>query len=354
MAEKKLKDWIKPEVLAQPAYRVKSPGHQIKLNQNESPWDWPIDFKQKVLKRLLETPWNRYPDLIPNRLKKKLSELIDVSPQQIVVGKGSNEVLQALATVILRPGDEVCILAPTFAVYRMLGEQRSAVITESVLDKEFRVDEEDLLRKSQRAKLTIIPNPNTPTGTLLPLELIDKMAAGADGVIVVDEAYVDFSGVTALSLLENHPNLVITRTFSKAFALAGFRMGYAVMAADLAPEVQKGLLPFNMDIPSLLTAEILLDHAEWVQTRAGQIRKERDRLIARLNDLPGITAWPSHSNFFLLETPFGPEKTFDFLLSRGILVRDVSGYPGCENMVRITVGTPEENDILCWAIEEML
>ncbi len=354
MTEKKLKNWIKPEVLAQPAYRVKSPAHQIKLNQNESPWDWPIDFKQEVLKRLLETPWNRYPELIPERLKRKLGASIGFSPEQIVVGKGSNEVLQALATVILRPGDEVCILAPTFAVYRMLGEQRSAVITESVLDKEFCVDEEDLLRKSQRARLTIIPNPNTPTGTLLALELIDKMAEESTGVIVVDEAYVDFSGVTALSLLKSRPNLIITRTFSKAFALAGFRMGYAVMAADLAREVQKGLLPFNMDVPSLLTAEILLEHADWVQTRAGQIRRERDRLISRLNDLPGVTAWPSHSNFFLLETPLGPDKTFDSLLAHGILVRDVSGYPGCENMVRITVGTPEENDILCRALEEML
>lgn len=353
MPEKQIKSWIKPEVLSQPAYHVESPQHRIKLNQNECPWDWPEELKRKIVERLLSVSWNRYPGLVPEKLKDKLSEIVRVAPNQIVVGKGSNEVLQALATVILRPGDTVCTLAPTFAVYRLLSEQRSAKIVESFLDERFRVDTKDLLEKSRQSRMTILCNPNSPTGTLLPLGLIEEVARESTGVVILDEAYVDFSGVSALPLLESYPNLIITRTFSKAFALAGFRIGYAVMAETLAHEVQKGLLPFNIDLPSLIATEIILENRTLVQGRVKQIIRGRDQLISRLNTLDGVTAWLSHANFFLLETPQGPKKTFEFLLSRGILVRDVSGYLRCENMLRVTVGSPEENKILYQAIKDL-
>ena len=354
MIDLSLERWIKPEVLAQPAYEVKTIDYRIKLNQNESPGDWPRDLKAEVLKRLEEAAWNRYPRLIPQRLKEKLAAGLAVSPEQVVIGKGSNEVLQALAHVTLRPADTLCTLSPTFAVYRLLGEQQQALVSTSPLTADFQVDEEDLPARSKEARLTILCNPNSPTGSLLPIELIGRVARQAQGLVVVDEAYVDFSGVSALPLLEQYPNLIITRTFSKAFALAGFRLGYAIMHPQLAQQVQKGLLPFNIDTPSVLAAEVLLDHRDVVRKRAALIIRERDRLIARLGELPGVTVWPSWANFFLLATPLGPEKTFTHLAKTGILVRDVSGYPGCENVVRVTVGTPEENEALYQAVKACL
>ena len=167
---------------------------------------------------------------------------------------------------------------------------------------------------------------------------------------MVDEAYADFSQVTSLPLLKQHPNLVITRTFSKAFALAGFRLGYGMMHPDLAREVQKGLLPFNIDLPSTMAADVLLDHVDWVEEHARTIIKERDSLIDRLNELPGVKAWPSRSNFFLLSTPLGASETFAGLARRGILVRDVSAYERCAALVRVTVGRPEETGALFEAV----
>ena len=354
MSDLPLKQWIKPEVLAQPAYEVKTTDCRIKLNQNESPNDWPQELKADVLQRLEAAAWNRYPGLIPQRLKEKLATSLSVLPEQVVVGKGSNEVLQALAHVTLRPADILCTLSPTFAIYRLLGEQQQALISTSPLTADFQVDGEDLLARSKEVRLTILCSPNSPTGSLVPIELIERVARQSAGLVVVDEAYVDFSGVSALPLMTRYPNLIITRTFSKAFALAGFRLGYAVMHSQLARQVQKGLLPFNIDTPSALAAEVLLDHQDVVKERAALIVQERDRLLARLGELPEVTVWPSRANFFLLATPLGAEKTFARLAEAGILVRDVSGYPGCEHVVRVTIGTPEENEALYRAVRACL
>ena len=354
MPDLPLEQWVKPEVLAQAAYQVKTVDHRIKLNQNESPWDWSEELKQEVLGRLAKADWNRYPDLVPAQLKEKLATAHGVSSDQVVVGKGSNEILQSLAHITLRPGDSLCTVTPTFAVYRLLGEQCSARVDESVLSTAFQVNATDLLSKSNAARLTMLCSPNSPTGNLVDGDLIARVLTGAGGVVVIDEAYADFSQVTSLPLLKEHPNLVITRTFSKAFALAGFRLGYGMMHPDLAREVQKGLLPFNIDLPSATAAGVLLDHADWVEEHARTIIQERDGLIARLNELPGVKAWPSRANFFLLGTPLGAGETFAGLARGGILVRDVSAYRRCAELVRVTVGRPEENEALFQAVRQLL
>lgn len=347
-------NWFKPEVLSQSGYHVDLPPCKVKLNQNESPWDLPEDIKGEILGRLGKIAWNRYPDLMAVRIKNKLAKTLNMNSDQIVVGKGSNEILQAIYNVVLGPSDTVCTLSPTFAVYRLLAEQRSCKVSTVSLGHGFRVQGPELLGKVRKAKLTVIANPNSPTGSLVPLEMIRQLLEASGALVVVDEAYVQFSGLTALSLLKQHPNLIITRTFSKAFALAGFRVGYAVMRAEIRSEVQKGLLPFNLDMPSAISVGVLLDHSVLIEDRARQIVKERDELINELNALDGVKAWPSHANFFLLETPLGGRNTFEALLGQGILVRDVTTYPRCESMVRITVGTPEENRALYRGVKRIL
>ncbi len=345
--------WVRPEVLAMDAYHVQSLPHRIKLNQNESPWDWPGQFKASVLRQLGELDWNRYPDRAPLQLKERLAQTVDLAPEQVVLGKGSNEVLQALATVLLRPGDRLCTLDPTFAVYSRLAQLQGATVETVPLDDDFQVTPADLLAAAGKARLTILCNPNSPTGSLLDLELIDRVAASAAGVVVVDEAYLDFARVTALDLLAARPNLVLTRTFSKALALAGFRLGYGIMQAELAAQVQKGLLPYNIDVPAAVAGMQVLEQQGRIVELADLIITERDDLIAKLNELPGITAWSSHTNFFLLETPMGAQGTFRRLAKLGLLVRDVSGYRLCQRKVRITVGTPEENSALYQAVETL-
>ncbi len=354
MADSGLTQWIRKTIRRQQAYRVKSVDYTVKLNQNESPWDWAGDLKKEITSRIVRVPWNRYPELIPQRLKSRLAIPLNVEQEQIVVGKGSNEVLQAIAAATLSEEDTVCTLSPTFAVYDMIAEQRGARVHTSLLNDKFEPDEKDLKEKAAKAKVTILCNPNSPTGTLIPVEVIERVADVSPGLVVVDEAYVDFSGVTTVPLVKDYPNLIVTRTFSKAFALAGFRLGYAVMNADLAVEVQKCLLPFNIDMPSAVAGEVLLDYTDLVAERAKKIVQERDWLLDRLNYIPSVKAWPSHANFFLLETPAGPAATFNGLAQRGVLVRDISSYPLCDNTVRVSVGTSEENQKLLEGVRDLL
>ncbi len=349
-----IEKWIQPDVLKQPPYQVKTSSYQIKLNQNESPWDWPTEIKETISRRILSCKWNRYPELIPVELKEKIGAVCNVSKDQVIIGKGSNEILQAIFTAVIRSKDSVCTLSPSFAVYKMLAEQKGAQINVSNLSSSFTVDESDLKRKASKSKLTIICNPNSPTGTLLPVSVIEDVLNNTSGLVVIDEAYVDFSGVTAVGLLTSYPNLIITRTFSKAFAMAGFRIGFGLMDKDLATEIQKCLLPFNIDMPSIIALDAILDNHELVQNRADQIVNERDRLIQELNNIEGIEAYESYSNFFLVKTKLWVDKTFNYLAAKGILIRDVSSYPGLESYIRITVGKPEENDTLIRAFREML
>lgn len=349
-----MKQWIRPELMAEPVYHVPAPTVDIKLNQNESAWDWPDEIKREVAGELAKIPWNRYPRPADSLLRAKLAEALKVQPSQLVFGNGSNEVLQALTTLTLSPGDALCALEPSFAVYSLLAKWRGATLDASSLDDYFQVASNDLLARSAEAKLTILCNPNSPTGTLLPLDLIAQIAGGASGLVVVDEAYYHYSGITALPLLDDHPNLIVTRTFSKAFAMAGFRLGYGVMTAALAGQLSKALLPFNLDTPTAVAAGILLEHQDWVRDKAAEIVVERDWLIGRLNTIGGAEALPSRANFFLLRTDLGPQETYHGLLGAGILIRDVSGYPGCGKYVRVTVGKPEENRRLVAALEGML
>lgn len=353
MNQNKLSQWIRPEILSQAPYHVKIQSCSVKLNQNESPWDWPQEIKRSVTEKIAATPWNRYPQLIPDRLRHTLGTRLEITPEQFVFGKGSNEILQALFKVSLNPGDVLCTLSPTFQVYEILAQQLSARISFSRLDENFAFDRQDLLNRSAAAQVTIICNPNNPTGTLIPVDVIGEIAGQTRGLVVIDEAYGDFSRGSSTALVETHPNVIVLRTFSKAFALAGFRVGYGIMNPELAREVQKGLLPYNVDLPSILAVETLNEHVSLVETRVADIILEREKTTARLNAMNGITALPSRANFFLLKTPLGASKTFECLARKGILVRDVSAYYGCEDYVRITVGTEEDNRLLIAALGDL-
>lgn len=348
-----IEKWIKQDILKQQPYSVKMVDHKIKLNQNESPWDWPDDIKKVITDRLFSVEWNRYPSLNPERLRATIASYHSLSANQVLIGNGSNEILQAIMNATILPGDYVCTLSPTFTIYRILAEQRGGRIISSFLSSSLEVDSTDLLAKSSKSRLTIICNPNSPTGTFYPLSSIEMLLKNTPGLVVIDEAYADFSGKTVMDFLSLYPNLIITRTFSKAFALAGFRVGYGLMAPDLAIEIQKCLLPFHFDIPSMVALETILDYPGLVRKRVTKIIKERDRLITELNLIEGISALGSHTNFFLLKSTHGAEKIFEFLANKSILIRDVSSYPGLEAMVRITVGTPDENNTLIRAFQEM-
>lgn len=352
MSKPNLTNWIKDSILKQPVYSVNIPDHEFKLNQNESPYDWPVEIKQAITTRLIKSSWNRYPEQNTGTLKRKLAGLNAVDADQLLLGNGSNEILQAISSVTIIPGDKIVAFSPSFAMYKLLAERYGGELVVSHLDVNFQPEMDDLRKKATDAKLVFIANPNSPTGTLLTIEQLASIAATTSGILIVDEAYFEFANAaSAVDLLPVYPNIVVTRTFSKAFGLAAYRFGYGIMSAQLAHEIGKGLMPFNIDIPTSIAVETILVHYPKVLEQAQAISAARDDLISAINNIDGFKAFPSRANFFLMKGPISSNKLFKLILTKGVLTRNVSSYSGCEELIRISIGTTEENDRLLFALK---
>jgi histidinol-phosphate aminotransferase len=359
---------VKPAVRALSAYALARSEAPVKLNQNENPWDLPEPLKRRVLERALERPWSRYPDFDPKELLEALARFSGWRADGILAGNGSNELIEALLLVTVSPGTKVVIPQPTFTLYALMtailgGEavpSRGALVRKrasgspgtSVLS--FAYDVEALLesQRESRASMVIVCSPNNPTGTSLPLADVERLCWASDSLVVIDEAYHEFSGQGAVPLLERHPNLVVLRTFSKAMALAGLRVGYLLASPELVREVNKARLPYNVNFFSQAAALAAID--EYEEVLAPTVRRlvgERERLLARLADVPGVRACASDANFFLLECASAdPKAVFASLLRRGVLVRDVTSYPMLSRFLRVSVGSEEENDAFLHAL----
>ena len=206
-------------------------------------------------------------------------------------------------------------------------------------------------RRRSAAPVTIVCSPNNPTGTCLPLADVERLCGDGDTLVVIDEAYHEFSGQTVVSLLERHPNLVVLRTFSKAMALAGLRVGYLLASPELVREVGKARLPYNLNFFSQMAAMAAIEEWSALERTVRRLADARDRLLERLADIPGVRAWPSRANFFLLELPSAdPRAVFESLHRRGVLVRDVTSYPMLDRCLRVSVGSEEENEAFLYAL----
>ena len=204
-----------------------------------------------------------------------------------------------------------------------------------------------------RTSLGVLCSPNNPTGSVLSLAQVQRLLQIARGALLIDEAYVDFSSQDFMPLLRKYPNLILTRTFSKAWAFAGIRLGYSLSSPDLAKEMTKALLPFRISRLTLEAGKILLKYEAWIKNKVGEIMKERERLFNSLDELEGITAYPSQANFILIRPEQEAQTLFNKLVERSILIRDVSAYPFLDNHLRISVGTPEENNLLVKALKSI-
>ena len=335
---------VKPEVKAISAYTLREYDYEIKINQNENPYDVPQPLKREILDFALERSWSRYPPFEPDELHKLLAEYTGWNADGILVGNGSNELIQAIFSVFLDKDKTLVLPSPTFTVYRLIGTVLGARLIEVPLKPDYTYDcdalEESLLHAGD---MIVICSPNNPTGTMYPMERLEKLLANTDKPVIIDEAYYEFSNETAVDLLKNNDNLVVFRTFSKAFSLAGLRVGYGLMNTELAGEVNKAKLPYNIDFFSIAAATTLLKNRHILRKRVEEIIEERDRLIPAMNEIEGITAYPSRANFIIFESPFDPKKVFSSLLEDGLLVRDVSSYPMLEKALRVTVSTPSDN-----------
>jgi histidinol-phosphate aminotransferase len=347
---------IKDSVRALRAYTMAPDRASVKLNQNENPWDAPLAIKQETLKRLADRAWSRYPDFSPLRLHERLAEFCDWSPEGIIAGNGSNELIQALLMVTIGAGNRVLINEPTFALYRQITTVLGGEVLSVPLTSELSFDMKALRAavRSTDPDVVIICSPNNPTGCVMESSDLVSLLEETRGLVVVDEAYFEFSGQTVVPLLKQHANLVVLRTFSKAMAMAGLRVGYLLAAPELVREVAKAVLPYNLNIVSQTAAEVAIEmHEAALQPLVQTIVDERDRLYRELSDIEGLSPLKSRANFMVVRSAIEPRRVFAELLKQDILIRDVSGYPMLDDYFRVSVGTPEENDLLVKALREV-
>ncbi len=348
-------DKIKPQVRGIQAYTLAPLKAPIKINQNENPYEMPAEIKSEVFRRLEQRPWSRYPTFVPSELHEKLARHAGWIPEGVIAGNGSNELIQALLTVTVGPGTKVVIPEPTFTLYRQLAVVLGGEVVPVPLNDRFGFHIPRLASKVAIVKpdLTILCSPNNPTGCTISQRDLRLLLRGSDGLVVVDQAYVEFGGEDFVPLLREFPNLVVLRTFSKAMAMAGLRVGYLLASPELVTEISKAKLPYNLNFFSVMAAEVALERIFLLKPLIEQIQNERQRLLAELKNINGIAAIPSEANFFLLRTALAPGDLFERLHARGILIRDVSKYPMLSEYVRISVGTQGENERLLFELIEI-
>jgi len=347
---------VKPQVLKVPAYTLRAYEAEVKLNQNENPFDFPEDLKEETFQRYKERQWSRYPDFVPDSLRQRLAEFAGWHKDGVLVGNGSNELLQATLMVLVRPRARVAIPYPTFTVYGLISNVLGAKVVGIPLNPDMSYNVDELISRSEEAgaRVLVINTPNTPTGTVLHREGLQRILQEFAGHVLLDEAYYEFCGHTGFGLLEAYPRLIITRTFSKAMGMAGLRVGYLLAHPDLAAQISKAKLPYNVNQFSLTAAEVALENIDRFRPAIEAVLREKERLGKELAKVPGFKVYPSEANFFLVEAPVPPRSLFDDLYRQGILIRDVSSYPMLSRCLRISVGTREEDDRLLSALQASL
>jgi histidinol-phosphate aminotransferase len=344
---------IKPEIRSLKGYTAPLQGKVVaKLNQNENPYDILPELKSAIFQELQRLEWPRYPQYSPASIRQRLAARFDVTPDQILLGHGSNQLLYLMGSSVITPGDRVIISPPTFSLFELVMRIYQAHVV-NIQKIEFGLDMERILEAAPSARLILLCSPDNPTGAAVPLGQLKAILDRTVGLVLWDEAYVEFGGETALPLLGRYPNLVISRTFSKAFGLAGLRFGYMIAHPALAGELQKANIPYNVNSFTLTAVNTLLDHSDRMDEQVRKIIQERQKLFDGMRKITQIKPYKSEANFILFEVS-DKRQVFETLKSQGILVRDAGNSPPLDRCLRVTIGTPEENNIFLQAMEKIM
>ena len=320
----------------------------IKLNTNENPYS-PSPEVTEALGGINPEIWRLYPDPHSDRLRRAIARAYDLQLDNVIVGNGSDELLSIALRSFTGENDRVILASPSYSLFHVLARIQGAEIVQIELNEDFSLPESFF---SAQGSLKFLASPNSPTGTFYPLEVIDRLLEKTDGVVVVDEAYVDFSEVSALPLVHKYPHLLITRTFSKAFGLAGLRIGYAFADPELIAGMMKVKDSYNLNQVSALAAEAAVSDQEYFRQTIKKIKTEREYLR---NQLEGMSffVYPSGANFLLCRPrPCSARKIYEQLLARKILIRYFD-HPRLRDCLRISVGTHEQMEILVKALREI-
>lgn len=351
---KKIELSIKKGVLKNKAYTLTPIESPIKLNQNESPFDLSENIKKEILEKLLKMKWNIYPEFTPQKLYNKVADYYKLSPENILIGNGSNEMIFTILAATVEKNKKVIISEPTFTVYKLISSNFNGKIKSIMMNEDFSFNVEKIIKEaSTKGSITIISSPNNPTGTYLQKKYIKQIIQKSNGIVVVDEAYIHFGGESVLDLVNSYDNLIILRTFSKAFGLAGLRIGLMISNKKLISHLSKVKLPYNINIFNQICLTTILDNIEYIERNIKYIIEQREIMFKKLENFKKIKVIRSFTNFFCIKTEHSKDL-FNKLLNYGILVRDISNYPMLNNYLRISIGNEYENNKLIEALTDIL
>jgi histidinol-phosphate aminotransferase len=355
-----LRDTIPGLGVYRPFDYATAPRELVRLDANESPFPLEPAERESLHRALAEIDYHRYPEVSGRPLREALARRWGVAPEQVLLGNGSDEIIAILATAFGggRGGRRAKVLypAPTFGEYEAIALAHGAEPLPVPLDANFQLDEPRLAdaMRAERPALAFFASPNNPTGNRFDARAVERLAAEMDGVVVADEAYADFTGGTMVPLVGRLPNLVVMKSLSK-IGFAALRLGALVATPELAGELDKVRLPYNVNAVSQAIALWALGQPGWLETRLAHIAASMRDLDRGLRKLPGLEVFPSDANFVLVRTrSVDAAQLWQALLERRILVRNLSRPGALHNCLRITAGTPEENATCLEALRALL
>jgi len=335
----------RPDLSRMKGYHSAQVEVDVRLNTNESPEPPPPEFGAALARAVTEIDFNRYPDRSATALRAAIAADHNVRPDQVFVGNGSNEVLQCLLLAFGGPGRSVLVFEPTYALHTHIPEITGTKVLTETRNEDFTLDPATVGAAVAAADPTIVflCSPNNPTGLIEDPAVLDAAAAASQGLVVVDEAYGQFSSWSAVDRVNDDDRIVVVRTFSKTWAMAGLRLGYAIAPSSVVEAMDAVVLPYHLDVVKQAAGVLAFDFRGAMEARVARICEQRGRIMAALTDLD-VDVWPSQANFVL----FRPRRVagdvvWQRLVDNSILVRNCSSWPGLDGCLRVTVGTAEEN-----------
>jgi len=326
----------------------------VKLDGNESPFSLPEDILNKVQEQIKDVPINRYPDPDATTLRNKISNFTSFPLEGILLGNGSDELIEMVLITFSGGTKRILFPVPTFSMFKIITVALDLEPLEVELDQGFDIEIEETLKilKDKNPDLIFLASPNNPTGNCFSEEKIVEIIINSSGIVVVDEAYGDFSGKTFLNLIDKHENLIILRTMSKV-GFAGLRLGILFGNSRLVNEINKVRLPFNINSLSQGIAKVVLDNISFVRENVQLIIRERGRVYNSIKNFGDLEAFRSDANFILFKVD-DADKVFKGLIDKGVLIRNFNSPGRLENCLRVTIGKPEENEAFIDGLREII
>lgn len=352
-----IQEMVKKNIRELKAYKPEEILCPIRMEANENPFTINSSLKERVLESISRISLNRYPDSLATDLRKQISAKSGIKPESIIVGNGSDELIQMLITAFCENEDKVLFPVPTFSMFGIIAKSFGVNTIEIPLDSEWDIDLAEIKKSYEKnlPKIIFLSTPNNPTGNCFSENKILDIIEKTYSLVVVDEAYADFCGKTFIDQLKHSKNLIILKTLSKV-GMAGLRVGYLIASKEIINILHKIRLPYNSNSLSQAAAKVILTNNEIVESQVQQIIKGREFLLEelkKLKDKDGITPFHSNANFILFKTEKDADAIHRKLTEEGVLIRNLNSDGPLKNCLRVTVGRPEENDAFIKALKKV-